>query len=64
MSVQHPQNEFYKVDVDALADVADELDVKALPAFMAFKNGVKVGELIGASIPDLKAMVDRALADK
>ncbi|KAJ5871846.1 Thioredoxin [Penicillium soppii] len=39
---------FYKVDVEAVPDVAQELNVTAMPTFMLFKGGEKVTEVVGA----------------
>ncbi|KAK9455470.1 thioredoxin-like protein [Dipodascopsis uninucleata] len=50
--------DFYKVDVDELADVASECAVRAMPTFMIFKNGEKVKELVGANPGALRSMVD------
>lgn len=41
--------DFYKIDVDEAPDVAQELGVRAMPTFMLFKNGQKVGEVVGAN---------------
>ncbi|KIW33742.1 thioredoxin [Cladophialophora immunda] len=41
--------DFYKVDVDEVPDVAQELGVRAMPTFMIFKNGEKVAEVVGAN---------------
>ncbi|KAL6244086.1 thioredoxin trx1 [Rhinocladiella similis] len=41
--------DFYKIDVDEVPDVAQELGVRAMPTFMLFKNGEKVGEVVGAN---------------
>jgi thioredoxin 1 len=40
---------FYKLDVDEVPDVAQELSVRAMPTFMLFKDGEKVGEVVGAN---------------
>jgi thioredoxin 1 len=53
LSESFPQIKFYKVDVDEQADVAQELNVRAMPTFMFFKDGLKVNEVVGA---DLKAI--------
>ncbi|KAG8980257.1 hypothetical protein FRB90_007715 [Tulasnella sp. 427] len=50
--------EFYKVDVDALPDVAEEWGIRAMPTFLAFKNGQKTGELVGANPAGLQANLD------
>ncbi|KIV87553.1 thioredoxin [Exophiala sideris] len=41
--------DFYKIDVDEVPDVAQELGVRAMPTFMLFKGGEKVGEVVGAN---------------
>jgi len=40
---------FYKLDVDEVPEVAQELSVRAMPTFMLFKDGEKVGEVVGAN---------------
>jgi thioredoxin 1 len=40
---------YLKVDVDELADLAQEYGIRAMPTFMIFKDGQKVDELIGAN---------------
>ncbi len=40
---------FYKLDVDEVPEVAQELSVRAMPTFMLFKDGAKVGEVVGAN---------------
>lgn len=47
-SEEYPQAKFYKVDVDAVPDVAQELGVRAMPTIMLFKDGQKVTEIVGA----------------
>jgi len=51
------QAEFYKVDVDQVPDLAQELNVRAMPTFMLFKNGEKVGEVVGADKRALRAKI-------
>jgi thioredoxin 1 len=41
---------FYKVEVDKVPDVAQELGVRAMPTFMLFKDGLKVTEVVGAKL--------------
>lgn len=53
-SQDYPDVDFYKIDVDKLSSVASELGVRAMPSFYFFKNGEKVGEVIGANPPALK----------
>ena len=41
--------DFYKIDVDEVPDVAQDLGVRAMPTFMLFKGGEKVAEIVGAN---------------
>lgn len=58
-SEQFPNAHFIKVDVDEVPDVAQELGVRAMPTFYIFKNGEKVGEVVGANPPVLKAAITK-----
>ncbi|KAK5211078.1 thioredoxin trx1 [Exophiala xenobiotica] len=51
--------DFYKIDVDEVPDIAQELGVRAMPTFMLFKNGEKVGEVVGAN----KKALEQAIKD-
>ncbi|MCJ1453127.1 Cytoplasmic thioredoxin isoenzyme 2 [Mycoblastus sanguinarius] len=62
MSNNHPKARFYKLDVDEVPDVAQELGVRAMPTFMVFKAGEKVGEIVGANAKALEALVGKELA--
>ncbi|KIY03791.1 uncharacterized protein Z520_00482 [Fonsecaea multimorphosa CBS 102226] len=53
--------DFYKVDVDEVPDVAQELGVRAMPTFMIFKNGEKVDEVVGANKNALEAAIRKHL---
>ncbi|KAI5777094.1 thioredoxin TrxA [Geopyxis carbonaria] len=48
---------FYKVDVDDVPDVAQELGIRSMPTFAFFKGGEKIKEVIGANPPAIKAAV-------
>ncbi|KAG2200319.1 hypothetical protein INT47_000312 [Mucor saturninus] len=48
---------FAKVDVDDVAEVAAEYQVRAMPTIMYFKNGVKLGEVVGANIANIEAKI-------
>ncbi|KAE8137370.1 thioredoxin-like protein [Aspergillus pseudotamarii] len=50
---------FVKVDVDQQEDIAQEVGIRAMPTFMAFKNGNKIDELVGANPGDLAKLVER-----
>ncbi|KAI9827188.1 MAG: Cytoplasmic thioredoxin isoenzyme 2 [Thelocarpon impressellum] len=53
---------FYKVDVDELPDVAQALEVRAMPTFIIFKDGKKAGSVVGASPDALEKAVKEAVA--
>ena len=48
-SEAYPEVKFYKIDVEKLDDVAQELGVRAMPTFMLFRNGEKLTEVVGAN---------------
>jgi thioredoxin 1 len=56
-SEAYPQARFYKLDVDEVPDVAQELGVRAMPTFMFFKNGEKVTEVVGANPKAIEAAI-------
>lgn len=62
MSNTYPAARFYKMDVDELPDVAQELGVRAMPTFIVFKGGEKIGEVVGANAKAVEAAVVKALA--
>jgi thiol-disulfide isomerase/thioredoxin len=53
----YPDARFYKLDVDEVPDVAQELSVRAMPTFMLFKDGEKVGEVVGANPTALETAI-------
>ncbi|EKM84293.1 hypothetical protein AGABI1DRAFT_81981 [Agaricus bisporus var. burnettii JB137-S8] len=62
LSADAQQVEFYKVDVDAQQDIAQEVGIKAMPTFVAFKDGNKVKELVGAKPQELTALISASSA--
>ena len=48
---------FYKLDVDDVPEVAQELGIRAMPTFLIFKDGQKVGEVVGANPAALKTAI-------
>ena len=50
---------FYKIDVDELPDVAQELGIRAMPTFMLFKDGEKVEEIVGADARKLEDAIKK-----
>ncbi|KLO20195.1 putative thioredoxin [Schizopora paradoxa] len=57
---QHSGVAFYKVDVDAVPDVGQEVGIRAMPTFAVFQNGAKVNELVGANPSGLESLLAAA----
>ncbi|KII94237.1 hypothetical protein PLICRDRAFT_36490 [Plicaturopsis crispa FD-325 SS-3] len=53
---------FYKVDIDALPDVAQEVGVRSIPTFAAYKGGEKIGNLVGPTASTLQSFIQQASA--
>ena len=51
--------EFYKIDVDEVPDVAQELGIRAMPTFLVYKDGEKVEEVVGANERAIRAAIDK-----
>ncbi|GAA5847301.1 hypothetical protein JCM9279_000227 [Rhodotorula babjevae] len=51
--------DFYKVDVDAQEQIAQECGVRAMPTFMVFRAGDKLGEVTGANPAGLQALIKK-----
>ncbi|KAJ6191397.1 hypothetical protein N7519_001418 [Penicillium mononematosum] len=54
LSNVYTQVKFYKVDVDKVEDVGQELGVRAKPTFMLFKGGDKITEVVGAHLSSIE----------
>lgn len=54
-SEKYPDTRFYKLDIDEVPDIAQELGIRAMPTFVFFKNGEKVGEVVGANPKAIEA---------
>lgn len=63
MSHEYTNARFYKLDVDQVSDVAAELGIRAMPTFLLFKNGEKVGEVVGANPKALEAAIKGNLGE-
>jgi thioredoxin 1 len=50
------------VDIDQLADLSTELDIKAVPRFQIFRAGQLVEDFIGSSEADIDALFMRAIS--
>jgi len=44
-----PQAHFIKVDVDDVPDVAQELNIRAMPTFVIFKDQKEIANIVGAN---------------
>ncbi|KAE8142558.1 thioredoxin-like protein [Aspergillus pseudotamarii] len=51
---------FYKVDVDAQPEIAQEVGVRAMPTFSLFHKGIKVDSLVGANTKGLEELLVKA----
>ena len=58
LAIDYPNIIFTAVDVDDNEDTASAAGVSAMPTFQFYKNGIKVGELMGANPDKLKAKID------
>ncbi|KAI9675951.1 MAG: Cytoplasmic thioredoxin isoenzyme 2 [Trizodia sp. TS-e1964] len=48
---------FYKLDIDAVPDVAQELGIRAMPTFIYFKGGKKLTQVVGADPSAIEAAI-------
>ncbi|KAK0215104.1 thioredoxin [Armillaria fumosa] len=48
---------FYKVEVDEQTRIAEEMEIRAMPTFAAFKDGKKIQEMVGADPRALMLML-------
>ncbi|KAF9646560.1 thioredoxin [Thelephora ganbajun] len=53
--------DFYKVDVDGATsrEISEEVGIRAMPTFIAFKGGERVGEVVGAIPQQLEALITK-----
>ncbi|KAL9118163.1 MAG: hypothetical protein Q9187_005297 [Circinaria calcarea] len=56
-SDKYPDVRFFKVDVDEVPDVAQELGIRAMPTFVLFKNGEEVAKVVGANPQQLEEAI-------
>ncbi|KAH9547920.1 hypothetical protein CY35_11G060200 [Sphagnum magellanicum] len=57
LSKKYPTLIFLKVDVDEVADVASEWDIRAMPTFLFIKDGKQVDNIVGANKVELEKKV-------
>ncbi|KAF3327635.1 thioredoxin H4-1 [Carex littledalei] len=56
-SEKYPSLVFLTVDVDELADLSAEWDVRATPTFYFLKEGKQLDKLVGANRPELEKKI-------
>ncbi|EPS26868.1 hypothetical protein PDE_01808 [Penicillium oxalicum 114-2] len=61
-SQEYPNVQFYKVDVEAVPDVAQEIGARAMPTFYFFKKGEKINEVIGANPGAVRSGIESLMA--
>lgn len=54
---------FAKFDVDHLPELAAELGIRAMPTFILFKDGDKVGEHLGGNPGPIQVLLQKALGN-
>lgn len=57
MSDTYKDTRFFKIDVDEVPEVAQSESVRAMPTFLLYKDGKKVGEVVGANPTALEAAI-------
>jgi len=57
MAEDNPDVLFAEVDVDEADDVAAECGIRAMPTFHLYKDGNKIGEMMGADSNKLASLV-------
>jgi thioredoxin 1 len=60
ISKEFPSAEYYSVDVDKEAEIAEEVGIRSMPTFVVFQHGQKVDELVGADPGGLRKLIERA----
>ncbi|KAF3627017.1 Thioredoxin H4 [Capsicum annuum] len=59
LAAKYTDVEFVKIDVDELADVAQEYEVQAMPTFVLIKKGKVVDKIVGADKDGLKMKIEK-----
>ncbi len=52
---------FYKVNVDEAIDIVENCNIRAMPTFLFYSNGVKVAELCGANKANFQRILSEGL---
>lgn len=59
LSEKFPSITFVKVDVDQAGEIAQNMQISAMPTFVFFKDGKKVTTVVGADPTQLEAALAR-----
>ena len=59
LSQEHQDIKFYKVNVDEAGEISQSSGVTGMPTFHFFKDGVKVAEVVGASLEKIRAEIEK-----
>ncbi|KAI5777170.1 hypothetical protein EDC01DRAFT_698636 [Geopyxis carbonaria] len=59
LAADHPEAAFYKLDIDAAPQVAEELNVRSMPTFMFFRGGSSVDQVVGANPRALRVTIEK-----
>ncbi len=59
MANLYPSVVFLKVDVDESNEIAEAYDIRAMPTFVVLKDGARIGEVEGADLRSVGAILDR-----
>lgn len=53
---------FLEVDIDHNAELAEKCNIRSMPTFIFYKNGVKVAEFSGANLEKLEQTINRYIS--
>lgn len=59
MQQAYPSIRIVKVDVEELADFAEEYSISAMPTLLFFKNGIEVDRVMGANEPSILKAIQK-----
>ena len=59
LSQEHKDIKFCKVNVDEAGEISQSSGVRAMPTFHFFKDGVKVADVVGASLEKIEAEIEK-----
>lgn len=54
---QYPNIRFYKIDIDEVPDLAQELNIRSMPTFILYNNGEEKEKVVGANPMALEAAI-------